>query len=60
MSLTLVTLLSATHRLLYITGEAKRAVLERALEPGDVHELPVRALLHDKHKLTEIYYAPDN
>ena len=60
MSLTLVTLLSATHRLLYITGKAKRAVLERALEPGDVHELPVRALLHDKHKLTEIYYAPDN
>lgn len=60
MSLSLNTLLSAGERILYLTGAAKRAVLESALQPGSIQEMPVRAVLHDSNTLTEIYYAPDH
>ncbi|MDT8429619.1 MAG: 6-phosphogluconolactonase [Pseudomonadales bacterium] len=60
MSLGLNTLLGASERILYLTGAAKRAVLESALQPGSAQEMPVRAVLHDHHTLTEIYYAPDH
>jgi 6-phosphogluconolactonase len=60
MSLTLSTLMKASHRILYITGISKREVLEQAFQPGDIHELPVRAVLHHSQILTEIYYAPDD
>lgn len=60
MSLTLNTLLGARQRILYITGAKKREVLEQAFQPGDINELPVRAILHNSQTLTEIYYAPDD
>ncbi|MEX0738081.1 MAG: 6-phosphogluconolactonase [Pseudohongiella sp.] len=60
MTLSLNTLLSAQQRILYITGEAKRHVLENAFTPGPVEDMPVRAVLHDSQTLTEIYYAPDS
>ncbi|HET6397273.1 MAG TPA: 6-phosphogluconolactonase [Pseudoxanthomonas sp.] len=33
------------HRMLLLRGQAKRAVLERALADGDVRELPIRVVL---------------
>jgi 6-phosphogluconolactonase len=60
MSLTLRTLLNARYRILYITGASKHEVLEHAFQPGDITELPVRAILHNSQSLTEIYYAPDD
>jgi len=60
MSLTLRTLLDARHRIVYITGASKHAVLEQAFQPGDITTLPMRAVLHNSQTLTEIYYAPDD
>lgn len=60
MSLRLRTLLNAQQRILYIRGAAKREVLEQAFQPGDINELPVRAVLHNSKTVTEIYYAPDD
>jgi 6-phosphogluconolactonase len=39
-------------------GEAKMPVLEAALQPGPVAEMPVRAILQQTQVPTEIYYAP--
>ena len=60
MTLSLNTILSSQQRVLYISGDAKRQVLEAALAPGSSTDMPVRAVLHDSQTLTEIYYAPDN
>lgn len=60
MTLSLNTILSAHQRILYITGEAKRQALEKALVPGSTMDMPVRAVLHDNSTMTEIYYAPDD
>lgn len=45
LSLTLPALAAARLPLLAIQGEGKRQVLARALQPGPVSELPIRALL---------------
>ena len=60
MTLSLNTILSASVRILYISGAAKRDVLEQAFIPGSVTDMPVRAVLHDSQTMTEIYYAPDD
>lgn len=60
MTLSLRTILTAHQRILYITGKAKRQVLEEAFVPGPVTDMPVRAVLHHNTTLTEIYYAPDD
>lgn len=57
MTLTARVLLAAKHRLLYVTGPTKYKVLQNALVPGSVSELPVRAVLHSPVE-TEVYYAP--
>ena len=44
-SLTIRGLVTARLVVILTSGSAKRAVLERALEGGDPHELPVRAVL---------------
>jgi 6-phosphogluconolactonase len=45
LSLTIRGLINAGLTVILTSGGAKRAVLERALEGGDPHELPVRAVL---------------
>ncbi len=60
MTLSLNTILSAHKRILYIRGETKRQVLEQALASGPFADMPVRAVLHNKPTLTEVYYAPDD
>jgi 6-phosphogluconolactonase len=60
MTLSLNTILVAHRRILLIHGEAKRQVLEEAMAPGAVADMPVRAVLHNTSSLTEVYYAPDD
>ena len=60
MTLSLTTLLRATHAYLHIVGETKREVLELASEAGDAALLPIRALLHSDALALEIYYANRN
>jgi 6-phosphogluconolactonase len=60
MTLSLNTILAAHRRILFISGKAKRQVLEQAMVPGAFADMPVRAVLHNKASLTEVYYAPDD
>ncbi|WP_295421007.1 6-phosphogluconolactonase [Sulfurovum sp.] len=57
MSLTLPAILSADHLYLHFEGEEKRAVYKNALEGNDIYEMPIRALLQQKQKKVEVYYA---
>lgn len=57
MTLTLNTLLGARRLVLHCVGERKLSVLHRALQPGAVGELPVRAVLHQDRVAVEIYHA---
>ncbi len=56
-TLTLPVLLSAENLILHIEGEAKRHVLERALEPSPDEDLPIRAVLRHARRL-DIVWAP--
>ena len=53
-------LLRARHTYLHIVGAAKHAVLERASEPGDAEQLPIRAVLLNDAIALDIYYAQRN
>jgi 6-phosphogluconolactonase len=57
-TLTLATLRSAGGLVLHIEGKTKRRVLERALAPGSVPELPVRAILQQGAVPVDIHWAP--
>jgi 6-phosphogluconolactonase len=57
-SLSLRTLLDASGAFLLLFGGDKRAVYERAGEPGPAAELPVRALLHQSRVPVTAYWAP--
>lgn len=57
-TLTLATLRSAERFVLHIEGEAKRRVLERALFPGPVVDMPVRAVLAQERVPVDIHWAP--
>ena len=57
MTLTLNTLLSARRLVLHCIGQKKLSVLQTAMEPGSVDELPVRAVLHQARVPLEIYHA---
>ncbi len=48
----------ARHAILHIEGEAKMAVLERALKTSPVEELPVRAILTQTKKPLQVHWAP--
>jgi 6-phosphogluconolactonase len=56
MTLALPTLRDARFIALMVTGEDKLAVLERAAQPGDPLELPIRAVM-DRADV-EVYWAP--
>lgn len=57
-SLSLPRLLRSRLLLLVITGEDKRAVLERAQSDGDWRQLPVAALLRSAHPQFEVHWSP--
>ena len=57
-SLTLARLLHSRTLLLVITGDDKRAVLERAQAEGASSALPVAALLRAEHPRAEVHWSP--
>lgn len=57
-SLTMSALCNTRRLLLGFRGERKHAVLQRALEPGPVDELPVRALLQQARAPLEVHWSP--
>ena len=57
LTLSLAAILRAKQLILAITGEEKRSVLEQANTPGDVRELPIRALLAADHPDFTIVWA---
>jgi 6-phosphogluconolactonase len=57
-SLTLARLLHSRTLLLVITGDDKRAVLERAHTEGEASNLPVAALLRAQHPCAEVHWSP--
>lgn len=57
LTFTLPAILAAKHVMLHIEGEEKRLVLERALQPGPIEELPIRAVLRAKTPVA-IYWCP--
>lgn len=58
MTLTLPVLLDARRVILLVSGTAKRAVLDRAAEPGPVEEMPVRAVPRQDRTPVDIFWAP--
>ncbi|MDY7093915.1 MAG: 6-phosphogluconolactonase [Acidobacteriota bacterium] len=58
MSLTLPALLDSRHLYLHITGEEKLQVYHRALGPGTVEELPIRAVLRGAAERIQVWWAP--
>ena len=52
------TLLQARALYLHIEGEEKARVLERAMAPGPVEEMPVRAMLRQDKADLVIYFSP--
>jgi 6-phosphogluconolactonase len=58
LTLTLPRIIEAGLLVLHIEGEAKRAVLASALEPGPEQAMPVRAVLRQAKRPLEIYWAP--
>lgn len=57
LSLSLAAVLSAAQLYLHISGSEKWAALERALLPGPVADLPVRALLRRSERPLQVCYA---
>jgi len=56
-TLTLPVLLAADVVAIHIEGERKRAVLEAALRPGPVEELPIRAVLA-RQPTPDVFWCP--
>lgn len=57
MTLTLPVLLDSDKVIIHITGKQKQKLLDQALKPGSVFELPVRTVLHSNTSV-DIYWAP--
>jgi 6-phosphogluconolactonase len=57
-SLTARALLDAYEIHLLLFGQEKREVFERAVQPGAVSELPIRAILHQSTVPVTAYWAP--
>jgi 6-phosphogluconolactonase len=56
-TLTLPVLLAADVVAIHIEGERKRAVLEAAVRPGPVEELPIRAVLA-RQPTPDVFWCP--
>jgi 6-phosphogluconolactonase len=57
LTFTLKTLLASPFIALHIEGDDKMKVLEKALTPGPVAQMPIRAVLDATHPVT-LYWAP--
>ncbi len=57
MTLTLPSLLNARMIVIHLVGQEKWQVLHRAIDAGDVEDLPVRAVLNQQQVPVEIYYG---
>lgn len=57
MTLSLSTLLGAKKIFLHIIGAEKKQILDAAMVPGPVSDLPVRVVLHQTKVVMEIFYA---
>lgn len=57
MSLTLPALLASRKIVLHLVGEEKLAVYRRALQPGPLEELPIRAVLRRATDRVELWWA---
>ena len=57
-TMTVPVLLNAGSLFLHIEGGDKRAVLEQALRPGPVEDMPVRALINHAGKTVSVFWAP--
>ncbi len=57
MTLSLPALLRARRLYLHITGNAKWQVLQRAISPGEVEELPIRSVVLAPAPTLQIFYA---
>ena len=58
MTLSLSALLRSRHLYLHIVGAEKRSVWQQALEPGEIAEMPIRAIIRQQQLPLEVYYAP--
>lgn len=58
MSLTLAALLRSRRLIVHITGESKRALYRRALEPGPSDQYPIRSVLRGDHSKLQLYWSP--
>ena len=58
MTFTLPALLDARQIILTFQGMAKRHVYESALQPGEVEDLPVRAVLRQERTSVEVWWSP--
>lgn len=56
-SLTLAVLLDAAMIFLSFEGQAKRSVMERALQPGPLEDLPIRAILRQNAVALDVYWS---
>ncbi|NND50397.1 MAG: hypothetical protein HKN60_09125 [Rhizobiales bacterium] len=57
-TLTLPVVLDTALLVVHIEGDSKRAVLERALQPGAVRAMPVRAVLRQNELPVDLYWCP--
>ena len=58
MTLTLPAILDSREILLHITGQEKKAVLEKAQQPGPAEEMPIRFVLRQRETPVAVYWAP--
>jgi 6-phosphogluconolactonase len=58
LTLTLPVILGSRFLALHIEGEEKRAVYEKACDPGPVLEMPIRAVIRNAGERLEVYWAP--
>lgn len=58
LTLTLPRIVEAGLIVLHIEGEAKKAVLAKALETGSEADMPIRSVLNHAQTPVEIYWAP--
>lgn len=57
-TLTLPPVVAARSLHLHIEGKAKRSVLTRAREPGEIHDMPIRAVLRAKGGSLKVHWCP--
>ena len=58
MTLTLAALVDSRRTVIHITGDEKWDVYRRALAPGPVTELPIRAILEQGPEPIDVYWSP--